>query len=187
MRYIVTALYSEAKPLIDFFNLIKHDDPYFPIFQNNQIILIVSGIGKINAAIATTYLLANRKTNPKLVLNLGICGSSYATHQIGELFEIKKIIDQSSSKVIHLTDKNLFQTATLACFDTPQNDPSKLQNRLIDMESFGFYQSSKKFLKSDAIHLIKVVSDKISDTILSPNEVYDLISVHLPTLKEKLF
>ncbi len=182
MRYIVIALKSEAEPIIDFFHLKKIDDKKFQIFKNEKITLIISGIGKIESAIATTYL------SPKpdcILINIGICGSP--KHKKGELFQIKKIIDKSSAKVVHLKSKNIFNTQSITCCDTSQNDKVNFKNTLVDMESFGFYKSAKKFVKDENIYLIKVVSDNISDNILTKNEVYELIFIHLKSIKEKLF
>ncbi len=182
MTYIVTALKSEAKPIIDFFDLKKSNDKKFQIFSNANITLIISGIGEINSAIATTYLSANTHD---ILINIGICGST--NHQIGELFQIKKIIDKSSAKVVHLRTPIIFKTKTITTCATSQNNPEKFKNTLIDMESFGFYKSAKKFVKDENIYLIKVVSDKISDKILTSNKVYDLIYPHLKLINEKLF
>jgi len=182
MTYILTALKSEADPIIDFFHLKKIDDKKFQIFTNEKITLIISGIGKIESAIATTYLLPKPNS---ILINIGICGSP--KHKKGELFQIKKIIDKSSTKVVHLKGKYIFNTQSITCCDTPQNDKIKFKNSLVDMESFGFYKSAKKFVKDENIYLIKVVSDNISNNILTKNEVYDLIYMHLKSIKERLF
>ncbi len=185
MIYIVTALASEAKPLIDFFTLQKSDDPYFSIFKNDSIMLIISGMGKLNSTTATTYLLTVNKIKPAHIINIGISGSANPNHHIGECFLIRKIIDHASHKVIHLNPKAFLDATTITCFDTPQNDITKLKNTLVDMESFGFYQSSQKFLNKEQITLFKIVSDKISDTILSPHEVNTLILPHLPLIQKQ--
>ncbi len=171
MTYIVTALISEAQPIIEFLNLTKKEDKNFPIFTNHNTMLIVSGIGKINSAIAVTYIKPTNK-----IINIGICGSS--THEIGNLYKIKKIIDKNSQKVVHLNPNG----ETLTCVDTPQNNPSLFKNTLVDMESFGFFQAARKFVDKENILLYKIVSDKISDTILTPKEVHDLITPHLRKL-----
>ena len=174
---------SEAKALIDFFNLVKSKDANFLIYKNENITLIVSGIGKINSCIATSYLKADN-----LILNIGICASAYQNHKIGDIFQIDKIIDKSSTKVIHhKSEQSHFNTATITCCDTPQNDSKKFKNTLIDMESFGFFKASKKFTNSENIILIKVVSDKIKDDILTKKEVYELIFPHLASIKKILF
>ena len=45
MIFIVTALYHEAKPIIDFFELKKKQTANkFQIFQDENIVLIISGV-----------------------------------------------------------------------------------------------------------------------------------------------
>jgi nucleoside phosphorylase len=171
MTYIVTALKSEAQPIIEFLNLIKKENKNFPIFINQDTTLIISGMGKINSAIAATYIKPANK-----IINIGICGSN--SKKIGNLYKIKKIIDKSSQKVIHINKDG----ETLTCVDFPQNNPNEFKNTLVDMESFGFYQASCKFVEKENILIYKIVSDKISDTILTPKEVYNLITPHLKSI-----
>jgi nucleoside phosphorylase len=169
MRYIVTALKSEAQPIIDHLNLQKDSNN---IYKNSDTKLIISGIGKLNSAIATTNLLStNILADDDMILNFGMCGSSY--HEVGTLLNINKIIDRCSDKVVHLKEQN---GITISCYDKAQKD---LKDQTLDMESFGFYQASKKFIKVENIKIIKIVSDKIDDTILSPKEVYNLIQPHI--------
>jgi nucleoside phosphorylase len=165
MRCIVTALQSEANPIIEYLNLTKTNTH---IYENLDTKLIVSGMGKINSAIAVTYMQPCKK-----IVNIGICGSS--SHNIGNIYKIKKIIDKCSQKVIHIAKDG----ETLTCVDTPQNNPNEFKNTLVDMESYGFYTAAKKFTKSENIELYKIVSDKISDNVLTPKEVHELIYPHL--------
>jgi nucleoside phosphorylase len=173
MRYIVTALISEAKPIIDFLKLQKIDDKKFPIFSNKETTLIISGMGKVNSAIATTYLSLKSSDT---IINIGICGAT--NHKIGSLHKIKKIIDKNSQKVIHVSKEG----ESLICVETPQNNPNDFKNTLVDMESFGFFQAAKKFVNKENISIFKIVSDKISDTILTPQEVEKLIKPNLESI-----
>ncbi len=174
---------SEARALIDFFNLVKSEDAKFLIYKNENILLIISDIGKVNSAIATSYLKPDN-----LTLNIGMCASSQDAHKIGDIFQIDKIIDESSKKVFHHKNQKIyFNTATITCCDTPQNGSKKFKNTLIDMESFGFYKASRKFTNSENIILIKIVSDKLNNDILTKKEVYELIFPHLEVIKESLF
>ncbi|MCB0340373.1 MAG: hypothetical protein KDD53_12250, partial [Bdellovibrionales bacterium] len=59
MIAIVTALHCEAKPIIDHFGLKKDAQSHqFEVFLSDEYLLLISGVGKIKAAIGTTYLLA---------------------------------------------------------------------------------------------------------------------------------
>lgn len=49
-----------AKPIIEKYKLRKYGhSEKFPIYKNENITVIISGVGKVNSAIATTYLLSN--------------------------------------------------------------------------------------------------------------------------------
>ena len=97
MLNLVVATIPEAKPIIKFFNLKQNKlISEFKIFENYQktISLIISGIGKINAASAVTYLaLKSKKIKNNIWLNIGIAGGK---EDIGKLFMINKSIDYSS-------------------------------------------------------------------------------------------
>jgi adenosylhomocysteine nucleosidase len=94
---IVTALHSEAQPLIQHFGLKK--DPRFTLlefFQNDHVALVVSGIGKVRSAIATTLLLNQNAGG--IAVNFGVCGSPEKKNNIGDLFLVNKITDHASGR-----------------------------------------------------------------------------------------
>ena len=54
---IEVALKAEATPLIEAFKLKPlSGNPLFPIYENDEIKLIISGVGKIKAGAACSYL-----------------------------------------------------------------------------------------------------------------------------------
>ena len=176
MNYIVVATKHEAKPLNDIFKLsFSNDTKGFKLYQNNDIKLIISGIGKINCAIASTYLLCN--SNQKdMVFNIGIC----AGKNIGEFCEFGKVVDKESKKEIILDDskKTLFSS----------NSPSFDQKLLYcDMESSGFVNCALKFLPKENIKIFKIVSDTFEPQIFTKKYIYDLIFAHQKKLKEKIY
>src|SRR5689334_9443081 len=98
---IVVALHCEAKSLIEYFQLKKimqHNLP-FPIFVNKDknIHLIISGVGKIKAAAATTFLaMWTDRLTACTFLNVGIAG---ATQFARDNFIIAhKIIEDSTQR-----------------------------------------------------------------------------------------
>ena len=56
MKIIVTALRQEARPIIEALGL-KQDNASrrIPVFSSSDILLVISGIGKLHAGIATTH------------------------------------------------------------------------------------------------------------------------------------
>jgi len=147
---IVCAYLKEAKPLIEWFNLKKRDDKFL-IYENKKIKLIISNQGKINSAIATTYLLS--KFELDYILNIGIAGSN--DKKIGEIFLINKINENLFPDILI---SHPFKESSIICFDEVVigGDYS-----LVDMESEGFFRAAVKFLKTHQIFLIKIVSDNL--------------------------
>ena len=91
MLYIVTALKSEAQAFVDIFKLKKEKISNFTIFKNDNITLIVSGIGVENAYLATTTLIKSYQHNEDdIYINIGVCGANL-NYKIGQILEIDEI------------------------------------------------------------------------------------------------
>ena len=61
MLYLITALYAEAKPVITRLSLKKnHQYIHSTVYENEQVTLLITGIGKLSAAIALTELLTQK-------------------------------------------------------------------------------------------------------------------------------
>lgn len=181
MIYIVTALYVEAKPLIDWYNLKRDmEERVFQIFANDDMKLIITGVGKINSAIGTAHLLSHRCTlEDDCVVNIGICGSP--TADLGEIYIINKIKDHETGKDFYpdMLVMHPFKEASIETFSYPVISGNQLQEDLCDMESSGFFQSASKYLDVHRIALIKVVSDRLESTQLTKKFIEGL-------LKEKM-
>ncbi len=179
MNYITTALLAEASFLIEQYQLTKTIDTHFNIYENEKIKLIISGIGKVDAAAATTYLLQKYQAKREdYVYNIGTCTSTKETEPIGELFSIKKIIDFSTDKVYHL--KNLGEALT--CVDKALTSSIPIKTPLADMESVGFYVAAKRFIPLEHIMILKVISDKTDETIPRPEDIKALFIPHTKTI-----
>ncbi len=184
----MTALHSEARPLIEHFDLEKStDSKRLDLFENDELKLIVSGIGKLRSAIATSYLLTRNMTSGHgAVINIGIGGSVTKNRPIGELSYVHKITD-------HATGREYFPEAVLShdmpgaeveTFDKPvgQNEKISITGDLVDMEASGFYQASSLFVETHAVYCLKVVSDYLEWSHLSKEFVSGLIHRNMPTI-----
>jgi len=147
---IVCAYLKEAKPLMEWFDLKKIDDRFL-IYENEKIKLIISNQGKLNSAIATTYLLSRYEID--YVLNIGIAGSS--DREIGEIFLINKINENLFPDILI---PHPFKESSIICFDEVVTNG---EYSLVDMESEGFFKAAIKFVKTHQIFLIKIVSDNL--------------------------
>ncbi len=181
MICLVMALKAEADAIIEHFELSHKQDEKFLIFENDTIKLIISGVGKINSCIATTYMQSIYKFDR--VVNLGMCGAFDKNIKIADIFEVNKIIDIATSKVYHV-DKN--GSTSIACYDKPLDKITSSKAKLCDMESSGFLNAAKKFFKNENITLLKVVSDHINDKILTNEQTYTLFEKNLKTIEKYL-
>jgi nucleoside phosphorylase len=183
MTIIVTALYAEAKPIIEKYRLRKKEDALFPLYAGQDMLLIISGMTPVASAIATTYILSKNPQTDQIV-NIGICGSTKEKDQPGNCYAIRKIIDTQTDKVYHLPVKHTSLTyTTIASYSQPQR--KKIEKyHLVDMESSGFFSAAGKFLPSEKISLYKIVSDHLDATIPSGTFVEKLIGQNLAHFKE---
>jgi len=164
---VVMATLLEAKPFVPGLSLKQTRKTPFPLFQNDNLLLIVSGIGKANAAMATAYCC--QKYTPACICNLGAAGAAGVGHSLGEIFHIDEIIEydrpelKSGKPHIHKPDTiDGFRTAKLATSDRAILDPDERKKisknaDLIDMEGASVVQACRKFRTK--CFMFKFVSD----------------------------
>ena len=164
---IVMATLLEAKPFVLGMSLKQRRKKPFAVFQNDHILLIISGVGKANAAMATGY--SCDKYHPVCVCNLGAAGATDVSHSLGEIFHINKIVEYDRDELttrkpcIHNPDiLNGFQTATLSTSDMAVLAPDErkkisMNADLIDMEGASVAQACRKF--NTKCFIFKFVSD----------------------------
>jgi nucleoside phosphorylase len=164
---IVMATMLEAKPFVQKMPLRQTRKAPFSLFRNQQILLLVSGIGKANAAMATAYLCLAFK--PALIFNLGAAGAARFGYDLGEILHIHKIIEpdrpdlRTGEPCVHQPDLlEGFKTAKLATSDRAVLNPKDRQAiaqiaDLLDMEGASVVQTCRKF--ESKCFLFKFVSD----------------------------
>ena len=140
IRWLV-ALRAEAKEIISQYELksFEHQGPY-QIFKSKKydIWLIISGIGKVNAAAASAYLFLKSEATPwSIWINFGIAGFE---KNYGAIFKIDKIISQSNNKTFFPSKviKDKIEYASLLTVDRAQENYS--ENYMYDMEGSGFFE-----------------------------------------------
>ncbi|MEA1914319.1 MAG: nucleoside phosphorylase [Campylobacterota bacterium] len=159
MTLIHTALFSEAKPLISYFQLKQYDTKPYKIFKNKQIVLIVSGIGKKHTKEALKWVFSHYDFTQSF--NIGTAGCSDTNVQIGSFF--------CSNQTLKNTD-----FLPLITVDDPQIT-LKSTATLYDMEAQYFEELCLEYLNPKNIFVFKIVSDHCSDAILGKEFVYNTI------------
>ncbi|MCF8069305.1 MAG: hypothetical protein K9L30_12035 [Desulfobacterales bacterium] len=164
---IVMATVFEADPFIRGLSLEKTANKPFTVYENKDFVLVISGIGKINAATATTFSCMNYK--PDVIFNLGAAGAADKLHPLGENYHINNVVelDRPSLKTGNASSVrpdiiNGFNKATIATQDKAiLKDEERIKIsaavNLVDMEAAAVVQVCKKFKTN--CYLFKFVSD----------------------------
>ncbi len=158
MLNIITALPCEAKPLIKHFRLNgRQAENGFRIYENDQLRLIIAGIGKCAAAAACAYLQGMEPAGKHVWLNLGIAG--HATLEIGEAVLAHKISDAATGVSWYppMPFKRPCRSVELITRD--QAEEAYDQNAAVDMEAAGFYATAIRFNSSELVQVFKIISD----------------------------
>lgn len=186
---LIMATLMEAKPFIRGLNLVRQNSRPFPVFQSDACVLTVCGIGKVNAAMATTYSCLT--FSPDVVVNLGAAGAMDPAFSLGDIFQISTIYEVDGFELekgqpVPLTPNILkgFTNAQIATQDRPilSSEQRKTVFRLAalaDMEAAAVLRSCNRFGKKCLIY--KFVSD-------TPDHVHSAdIIAHIRQYREAFF
>ncbi|WP_420422295.1 hypothetical protein [Simkania sp.] len=188
MICVEVALKAEAGPLIEALDLKPLSGNHlFPIWENDQIKLIVSGVGKIKAGAACSYLAAiHRDEDIYGYLNVGIGG--HQLHRVGTPLLIHKIIDEG--RRLSFFPSFVFtppcQTEVCLTVETPEH--AYETDYVYDMEAAGFYSIASKLTPLEMIHVFKVISDNVKHPATEVNKklVEKLIGDHVELIQKIL-
>ncbi|MDJ0761532.1 MAG: hypothetical protein QNJ97_00970 [Myxococcota bacterium] len=190
---IIVALPSEARPFIDHFGLKK--EPVLPsidCFGNEDLLLAVSGIGKVRSAFAVGYTIAQFGQDAlRYALNVGIAGAHpNSGANIGDLFLINKIVDTSSGRSFYpdmLLQTELNEKPVMT-FDAPVMQPGSdmPDETLVDMEASGFFEAASRCLPPHRLACMKIVSDHCDIAGLTKQKVESLMHPHVETVNAYL-
>jgi adenosylhomocysteine nucleosidase len=167
LKLMIMATFIEARPFIELTPFTRLDQTLFPAFQHEDMILVISGMGKVNAAMALTYGLINFR--PDYVLNAGAAGATTLSTSLGDVYQIDSAIEYDginfkTGKPPVYTPAIIsgFQTATIATQDIPVIEKKyreivSFSAALVDMEASAIIQVCKMF--QVRCHVFKFVSD----------------------------
>jgi len=168
MILIHTALKHEAKPIIEYFRLQCIQTKPFKIYIKDNIVLIVSGMGKENTLHVKEIF---KSYSVKRAINVGIVGCKDKKIEIGSLFCTNHKLD-------------FINYATLTTVDAPLDSDENLKTALVDMEAEIFISTCKEFLDIKDIYILKVVSDHLDTTIPKKEFVWKIIERNLKSISK---
>jgi adenosylhomocysteine nucleosidase len=164
---IVMATMGEAKPFVEGLSLMRIERDPFQVFLKDNIVLVISGIGKANAAMGAMYCC--HKYKPGLLCNLGAAGATDLKSSVGDIYHITEVVEydrpefKSGRAFVHnpmVLDG--FRTAKVATQDRAVISHEKRKEvsqyaGLCDMEAASVVQACRKF-RIECI-VFKFVSD----------------------------
>ena len=124
----VIALAAEARPLLDRWKFTQLESAPFPLYycEQQNYFLVVSGMGKVRSAAATSYLaskvnpLRTQATPPTIWINFGTCG--HHNYPLGQGLLVHKIIDVSNGNNYYPLRLPYSASATIECHAISQRE-----------------------------------------------------------------
>ncbi len=162
MTLIHTALFTEAKPIIEYLKLKFIQKKPYRLYQRDNILLIVTGMGEKTLIIKE--LLS--QYHIKKAINIGIAGCKDKNIPIGALF-------CTTHNLPHISH------STITTVKKPLNNPDNLKTTLVDMETNYFLEATKDI---EDVYIFKIVSDHLNIAIPSKQFVWGIIEKNLEKL-----
>jgi hypothetical protein len=193
MRYIVTALKCEARPLIDQFGL-KHDQAAAPstVYAGDGIRLLVTGDRKLRAAAAVARVLALNGTtrgDGSTLINVGVCGARPGESvEPWQIAVINQIRDHGSGRDFYpdMLVQHDFAELGLETHERGVTADDAPSLPLVDMEAAGIVAAAAPLISPDRMLFVKIVSDFLEPEQLNADQIAAKIGERLPAL-ETLF
>lgn len=182
----VSALHCEAKPVIDYYRLKKsHDHNAFDLYRGDDMLCIISGVGKIASAAACAWIAARYDHEASIAwINLGVAGSGQ--HAIGAAFSLNQVIDADSGQRHYPVPCAGSLLPGSACLTLSQPGEDYREDTLFDMEASGFMYSALRFSSAELTQCIKIVSDnREHKTGKNRQRVSDLIHQNIETIDQQ--
>ncbi|MEM7602486.1 MAG: hypothetical protein AAF357_13840 [Verrucomicrobiota bacterium] len=162
----VVALMPEAEIVIEAFSLkrVESKSVLFPVYESTdgETRLILTGIGKTQAAAGTAVLAALSETSSggEGWINFGIAGCRESRY--GEPLLASRVTDEATDQswfpVPVWPKKQDLSRIPLTTVESPLSDYSSVSG-LVEMEASGFYPIALKQATVELAHVVKVVSD----------------------------
>lgn len=182
MTLIVTAMETELIKHLNDFKLVE--EAPFHLYEgeinNKKTLVIVSGIGKVNASSATTYALTKFPSITNTV-NIGYAGAHKLT--VGEIYEVGKVYDNDFDLTKFGYEKNQLPGFDARFLSTINHEGYPLYTadhfrevkvednpHLVDMEGCAIIRVSKRFKRP--LRIFKLVTDLLEkdDQIANYND-----------------
>lgn len=190
MMHMVIALPAEAAPLVSAFRLRAEPDlAGFKLYAGEQLRLIVSGLGRVQAAAATAVLGITSGARDAVWINMGVAG--HADLPLGTTVLAGSIRLGSLGATGQVWYPPLVVDAPWARLDMQTVDAPELeyaQPCVYEMEAAGFYPIACRFSTGELVQVLKVIADNRANPVrlLSKARLVGLMEQNLPAIAELL-
>lgn len=171
MIFIICAMKCEASPIISMLKLMPDEERNW-IYTGDGYHLVITGVGEKNVRdkLAGLPMPVNRKTD--IFINIGVCGCVDESYPLGSVFLIDEIHYENGSIPYYpdLLVKSDIPSAGCTTYSKVKTDRD-CPTLLAEMEAFAFYSECLRYVKSDRIHLLKIVSDYMVLSELTKNDI----------------
>ena len=183
---LITALPAETRPLLDALKLRQTQVRQLRMYGADNILLLETGIGKLNAAAGAAAMLQHYPDITAIV-NIGIAGGRFDYAQTLLAHHVKDMAS-GAQWYPHIPGHPAFKampTASISTVDAP--DTNYASGTLFDMEAAGVFSAATRYLSTSQIHSVKVVSDNDdpdhSITHIDKQSVKTLIHDAIPVVR----
>ena len=187
MTNLVVALQAEARPIIEALDLV-HDSlaGIFPVYCNDSVSLVVSGVGRTYCAAAVTHLFhRTAQSTDQAWLNIGIAGHQQVP--IGSVLLASRITEQVSGRSWYppyVLDVELSRSP-LVTVDKPERYYPECC--AYDMEASSFYQIASRCSTGELIQSLKIISDGPGSNLdLKADQISQLIADQMLSIESML-
>jgi adenosylhomocysteine nucleosidase len=153
------ALHCEAKPVIDFYRLKKNtSSSAFDMYQLDDIVCIVSGLGDLNMAAACAWAASHFEQETPCWINLGIAG--HKSLALGTMLAASQVYRKDDAHPIYPAPQLKKHDLTTAyVISQPAEQTDYHPDAVYDMEAYAFLHSCRHFTALELCSCIKVISD----------------------------
>ncbi len=185
MINLVVALMVEARPLVAAFGL--REDPRtrgFRVYAGDAVRLVVTGVGKMNAAAAVAYLYQfGSAQDDEVWINVGIAG--HRDLPIGTGVHAVRVVDAATGRAWYPPQAIPIPgpAAVVVTADRPVDEFDT--DHVYEMEAAGFYSSAVRFATGELVQCYKVISDNEREVAenVTRTSAQKLIGDHITALR----
>ena len=165
---VVCALKTEAKGIINAYDMERNESVPFPLFMSDGVCCVITGVG--STQVMRILPLAIGVTAPAVLINAGCAGALSSAMAKDTVYEITRVNmheeGKSSPCSIELVTTGAFPDASLFTSPEPVLDAESRDNLgkrydLVDMEGYAVAAIAEK--TNIPVSIIKIVSDSSAD------------------------